>query len=127
MNGYEYRDVNYPEEKYEDKEFTEDELYDAIAYAFNDGYYGAVNKAYEWVRENWRNYINVDKLESSRFCIYNKHINGDIEKDVASHLVINKHIEKFKKDYRFEVDKHPIEDLQDRKEDNISVGRPQNC
>ena len=39
MNGYEYRDVNYPEEKYEDKEFTEDELYDAIAYALNDGYY----------------------------------------------------------------------------------------
>jgi hypothetical protein len=61
MNGYEYREINYPEGKYEDKDFTEDELYDAIAYAFNDGYYGAVNKAYEWIRENWRNYINIDK------------------------------------------------------------------
>ena len=65
-----------------------------------------------WERADWLN---------------NKHINGDIEKDVASHIVINKHIEKFKKDYRFEVDKNPIEELQDRKEDNITVGRPDNC
>jgi len=80
-----------------------------------------------YVTSELENYVNVDKLESSRFCTYNKHFNGDVEKDVASHLVINKHIDKFNKDYRFEVDKHPIEDLQDRKEDNIYVGRPENC
>lgn len=72
-------------------------------------------------------YVDIDKLESSRFCTYNKHINGDIEKDLASHLVINKHIDKFSKDFRFEVDKHPIEELQNRKEDNITCGRPDNC
>ena len=52
MDGYDYRDANYPEDKFEDKEFTEDELYDAIAYAFNDGHQGAVNKACEWL-EKW--------------------------------------------------------------------------
>lgn len=80
-----------------------------------------------YVTSEMEGYIDVDKLDNNRFCVYNKLINGDIEKISASHLVINKHIDKFKKDYRFEVDKHPIEELQDRKEDNIKVGRPDNC
>jgi len=66
-------------------------------------------------------YINVEKLDNDRFCKHNTIINNCPE-CVASHLVINKHIDKFKKDYRFEVDKHPIEDLQDRKNDNYCVG-----
>ena len=66
-------------------------------------------------------YTDVDKLDNDRFYRHNSRTNGEAE-SVASHLVINKHIKKFNKDYRFEVDKHPIEELQNRKEDNITVG-----
>ena len=68
-------------------------------------------------------YVNIyDLPDDHRFFEYNRHINTcpDCE---AGHLVINKHIKKFNKDYRFEVSPHPIEELQNRKEDNTCVGR----
>ena len=68
-------------------------------------------------------YIDINKLpDDARYFKYNYHINGN-DKDVASHMVIEKYIKKFGKDYRFETDLHPIKELQDRKVDNISVGR----
>ena len=42
---------------------------------------------------------------------------------VASHMVIEKAISLFGKDYRYEDKNHPIEELRDRKKDNTSVGR----
>ncbi len=45
------------------------------------------------------------------------------ESEVASHLVIEKSIKKFGKDYRYEDKKNPVRELQDRKKDNTTIGR----
>jgi len=45
------------------------------------------------------------------------------EKDVPSHVVIEKYIKKNKEDYRSQKKNHPLKELQDRKNDNICVGR----
>ena len=45
------------------------------------------------------------------------------ESDVPSHLVIEKAITKFGKDYRYEDKKNPVKELQDRKKDNTTIGR----
>ena len=54
--------------------------------------------------------------------IVNKYVNC-----VPSHNVIEKHISKCKCDYRFEVAPNPILELQNRCEDNTTVGRTWNC
>jgi len=72
-------------------------------------------------------YVNIYDLDDDhRFFTHNQmtiHC-PDCE---AGHLVINKHIKKFNKDYRFEVGKHPVEELQNRKQDNVCVGRCKDC
>ncbi len=85
----------------------------------------------EYVREVLRNtvwctaecegYTSVDNLKTCRFCDHNTKVNK-ATRYVASHLVIEKHIKKFNKDYRFEVKPNPIRELQNRKEDNTCVG-----
>ena len=42
--------------------------------------------------------------------------------EVASHIVIKKHIQKFGKDFRYQDGQHPLKQLQDRKIDNVTVG-----
>ena len=49
-------------------------------------------------------------------------LNGD-GKGVASHVVIEKAIDKFGEDYRYEDKAHTIKALQDRTCDNITAGR----
>ena len=48
-------------------------------------------------------------------------------KDVPSHMVIEEYIDTFKKDYRYEVEDNPIDELRDRKHDNVEVGRVPNA
>ena len=68
-------------------------------------------------------YLNIEKLDDNdRFFVYNGFINTP-EKEVASHKIIEKTINKNNKDYRYEVAPNPIEELRDRKNDNISIGR----
>ena len=68
-------------------------------------------------------YIDINKLpDDARYFKYNCFINGN-EKDVASHNVIEKHIKKHGKDYRYETEPHPLKELQSRICDNVSVGR----
>ena len=74
------------------------------------------------VTSELENYVEVDKLKTDRFCKHNKKVNGD-ENEVASHVVIEKHIDKFGKDYRFEVKSNPIKELRNRKKDNVTTGR----
>ena len=45
------------------------------------------------------------------------------EKDVPSHIVIEKVIKKFGKDYRYEDKKNPVTSLTNRKKDNITIAR----
>lgn len=63
-----------------------------------------------------------DLPKTSRFFKHLKTLNGNGSK-VASHMVIEKSIKKFGKDYRYEDKPHPIKELQDRKNDNICVGK----
>ena len=68
-------------------------------------------------------YIDINKLpDDARYFKYNYHVNGN-DKDVASHMIIEKYIKKFGKDYRFETAEHPLEDMRDRKQDNVVIGR----
>ena len=68
-------------------------------------------------------YININKLDDDhRFFHHNKNFIGN-EEDTPSHQVIEKHIKKFNKDYRFETSPNPLEELQNRKSDNVCVGR----
>ncbi len=67
-------------------------------------------------------YVPASELAPDfRFFTHLKHTNIKPEK-VASHLVIEKYIKKFGKDYRYEDAKHPIKELQDRKHDNVTAG-----
>ena len=68
-------------------------------------------------------YVLVEELpEDHRFFAHLKTINLSDE-NVASHLVIEKHIDKLGKDYRYEDKPHPIKELQNRKKDNTCVGK----
>ena len=68
-------------------------------------------------------YIDINKLrDDARFFKYNNSINR-YEKDVASHATIEKFIKKNGKDYRYQVDDHPIKALQNRSYDSVEVGR----
>jgi len=68
-------------------------------------------------------YVPVGQLpESSDFAVYQGIVNSDVNA-VPSHMVISDYITRYGTDYRFEVQPHPIEALQNRKADNITVGR----
>ena len=68
-------------------------------------------------------YIDTCKLdEKSDFYKYQKRVIKK-DRDMASHLVINDHIERFGKDYRVEDKLSPIKELQDRSFDNTTLGR----
>ena len=68
-------------------------------------------------------YVDINDLDdTARYFKYNYFVNNP-EKKVASHNVIEKFISKNKQDYRFETKPNPLKELQDRKTDNICVGR----
>lgn len=68
-------------------------------------------------------YININDLDDGdNFFKYQNKVNTKPE-EVSSHKVIVNHINQFGKDYRFETKENPIKDLQDRKNDNICLGR----
>ena len=72
---------------------------------------------------NREGYCLVSKLpKNAEFFQYQNILNGD-EKNVASHVVIEKAILKLGKDVRYQEGNHPIEELADRKKDNTKVGR----
>ncbi len=67
-------------------------------------------------------YVPASTLsKDSRFFNHLKTVNVT-PKNVASHNVIEKFIQQFGKDYRFEVAPHPIEELRNREKDNVEVG-----
>ncbi|MDE5547865.1 MAG: hypothetical protein K2J30_02595 [Clostridia bacterium] len=68
-------------------------------------------------------YEKVDKLpEDADFFRYQKKINPMIE-IVPSHNIIETHIRRFGKDYRYEIAPNPVEELRCRTRDNTTVGR----
>lgn len=85
-----------------------------------------VRKILKTTVENTANreaYINLNDLpDTADFFSYQKKVNK-APKDEAGHKVIDDHIARFGQDYRFEKEKNPVKALQDRKIDNINIGR----
>lgn len=68
-------------------------------------------------------YISSENVsDNSNFYAYQKIVNRDIS-SVPSHKVIERYLDKFGEDYRYEESRNPILELQNRKEDNTCVGR----
>lgn len=67
-------------------------------------------------------YPKVSSLsDESKFFVFQDILNKP-EEEVPSHKVINKYIGKNGNDYRFELAKNPVKELQDRSKDNIALG-----
>jgi rubrerythrin len=77
-----------------------------------------------WLTSDRENYIDVRKLpKSADYFKYNAAVNGDY-RGTASNLIIRDAVKSFGgADYRFQKRPHPIPALDDRKKDNITVGR----
>lgn len=68
-------------------------------------------------------YINVLMLKpNANFFLYQDEL-IETSEDIASHVVIQKVIEKFGQDYRYQEHQHPIKELQNRKKDNTTIAR----
>lgn len=68
-------------------------------------------------------YVNIKDLEdSANFFKYQNKLFKKPEQ-VASHKVIADHQNRFGEDYRFEVKPNPVKELQNRREDNVTLGR----
>ena len=69
---------------------------------------------------------DYEKLENldgdANFFKYQKLINPTVG-IVPSHLVIDTHIRRYGKDYRYQVGQRPVPELRLRTEDNTCVGR----
>ena len=71
-------------------------------------------------------YIDSRSLDKDcNLCKYNKILGRDTKTD-PSHLVISNSIKNFGQDYRYETKTNPVDELADRKTDNVTVGFP-NC
>jgi hypothetical protein len=72
-------------------------------------------------------YEKVENLpEDADFFGYQKLINPTTS-IVPSHLVIDTHIRRYGKDYRYQIAQSPVPELRERKCDNTSVGRKPNA
>ena len=68
-------------------------------------------------------YIDVMRLkDNADFFFYQNEIIKDSE-TVPSHMVINKAIQTFGQDYRYQDKQNPVKELQNRKKDNTTIGR----
>ena len=77
---------------------------------------------------NREGYININDLpENADFFIYQHKVIKN-PNDIASHKVIEEHIDRFGEDYRVQDKEHQVKELRSRKEDNVNIGRvPKNC
>ena len=70
-----------------------------------------------------QSYIDVMRLkDNADFFLYQHEIIPN-EETIASHVVINKAIEKLGQDYRYQDKQNPVKELQNRKKDNTTLGR----
>ena len=71
-------------------------------------------------------YVNINELPSDANFFQYQNIINPTNEIVPSHIVIDTHIRKYGKDYRFEVAPNPIKELRNRTSDNTTVGRKPN-
>lgn len=71
--------------------------------------------------------IKIDDIpDDADYFKYQKQVNSSIN-SVATHNVIEKYIDKYGEDYRFEVSPSVEKTLRDRKTDNVDLGRKKGC
>lgn len=77
-----------------------------------------------WLTSNREKLTDVRELpKDADYFFYNNTVNISPD-NVASHLIIKESIKAFKgQDYRFQDKPHPIKELDDRKKDNVTVGK----
>ncbi len=72
---------------------------------------------------NRDSYIDIMRLkDNADFFLYQDEIIRDIN-TVPSHAVIDKAIERFGQDYRYQDSAHPVKELSNRKKDNTTIAR----
>ena len=103
--------------------FNKEEFPELLIFGENKEYIRQVINDTIYNTSYYEDYIDVEELkDNDRFKFYQDIVNNK-DTMVASHMVIEKAISLFGKDYRYEDKNHPIEELRDRKKDNTSVGR----
>ncbi len=103
--------------------FNKEEFPELLIFGENKEYIRQVINDTVYNTSYYEDYIDINDLkDKKRFQFYQDTINKE-DTMVASHMVIEEAINMFGKDYRFEVDKHPLQELNDRKNDNTRVGR----
>ena len=103
--------------------FNKEEFPELLIFGENKEYIRQVINDTIYNTSYYEDYIDVEDLkDNDRFKFYQDIVNNK-DTMVASHMVIEKAISLFGKDYRYEDKNHPIEELRDRKKDNTSVGR----
>ena len=113
--------------KYEKKDYDEvipDGAFpELISFKSNKEYIRNVITNTATFTANREGYIELSKLpKDADFYKYQNKIIKDADK-VASHKVVEEHIEKFGQDYRVQGKPHPIKELSDRKKDNNTFAR----
>lgn len=94
-----------------------------LSFEGNIEYIRDVIKNTVYLTKNRESYIEASKLnEKSDYKKYNSKVCKSVQ-SVPSHDVVEKYIKKNGEDYRVQVSPHPIEELRNRKTDNVSVGR----
>ncbi len=117
--------------KYEGKE-VEEVIKDAtfptpISLHENVDYVRDVLKNTAQYTSNREEYALVDDLDSDAdFFRWQKVLQPTIQ-STPSHAVIDAYINRYGKDYRYEVGENPVPELRDRQEDNVTVGRKPNA
>ena len=103
--------------------FNKEEFPELLIFGENKEYIRQVINDTIYNTSYYEDYIDVEDLkDNDRFKFYQDTVNNK-DTMVASHMVIEKAISLFGKDYRYEDKNHQIEELRDRKKDNTSVGR----
>jgi len=113
--------------KYEKKAITDvipaPEFPEPLKFGQNKKYIRDVITNTAWTTNTREKYGDARKLSpDTDFCKYNSTVNGD-PKTVASHAVIVETIKSLGEDYRYQESAHPLRELDDRKKDNVSVGK----
>ncbi|MFA5450116.1 MAG: hypothetical protein WC292_06755 [Clostridia bacterium] len=76
-----------------------------------------------WLTSHLEDYLDVRRLNTdSDFARYQNTVNRPTP-TVPNHATINAYLTKYKKDYRYQEEEHPIPELRDRTKDNTTVAR----
>lgn len=115
--------------KYENKEWPEvipnGDFPELVKFKTNADYVRKILKNTVEMTAQRESYENINNLDDGdNFFKYQNKIQKDTRKN-SSHKVVEEHINHYGKDYRYEKSPNPIKELQDRKNDNYTLGRTQ--